>query len=425
MYIERQIEKEINKWLYEHEIILILGSRRVGKTTLLKKILFQKNDMQKHYVDFEDTNIREIANEGVENFINFLALNGIDIKKNVLIGLDEIQKLKDPSNLLKIIHDHYPKIKLIVTGSSSLDIKKKFTDSLAGRKVTFYLYPFNFKEFLKAKNETLCEIYNNLPKLTDILSDSVNVKLFDKLYKKFQPFLNEYLVFGGYPDIVFSDSIDKKSKRLHDIITSHIEKDIKDISNINNIEGFNRILIAIAANVNNVINKSNLSRIARANIHTVEHYISLLKKIYILNEISPYYKNKETEIVKQTKIYFSDNGTRNKILNNMSLMEMRIDIGALYEMFAMNHLKQIKDIKINFWRTKSGAGVDFIVTINSNIIPIEIKSSDIKIGNISKSTRNFIMKYKPEKVVIINKNRAGIYAYNKCKIYYLPLFLIK
>ena len=109
----------------------------------------------------------------------------------------------------------------------------------------------------------------------------------------------------------------------------------------------------------------------------------------------------------------------------MSLMEMRTDIGALYEMFAMNHLKQIEDIKINFWRTKSGAEVDFIITNNLNIIPIEIKSSDIKIGNISKSMRNFIIKYKPKKAVMINKSRSGIYVHNKCKIYYLPLFLIK
>ena len=424
MYIERMVEKKILEWLEEHEIILILGSRRVGKTTLLKHILSSQVHKPYYYIDFEDINLRNIANSGVENFVNFLQLNGIDLSEKSIIGLDEIQKVNDPSNLLKMLHDHYPKLKLIVTGSSSIDINKKFTDSLAGRKVTFILNAFNFREFLLAKDKNLFSLLKRVPSFLDLITNDFDLDPFKGILYKFTPLINEYLVFGGYPDIIFAQTPEKKGKRLYDIITSHIEKDIKDLSNINNIEGFNKILIAVSSNVNNIINKSNLARIAQVNIHTVEHYLTLLKKIYILNELRPYYKNKETEIVKQTKIYFSDNGIRNKIINNMSLMENRADTGELTEMFVFNHLNQIENTLINFWRTKSGAEVDFILSYNSQIFPIEVKSSIIRIGQVSKSLVSFIKKYKPQKAIIINKSNMGKFTLEGCTVYYLPFAII-
>ncbi len=422
MYIQRDIETNIDKWMSEKEIIVILGARRVGKTTLCKHILEQSKDAQSFYIDFEDIAFRAVANKGVHDLINYLKINGIAPERRTILVLDEIQKLHDPSNLLKMVHDHYPEIKLVVTGSSSLDIGKKFSDSLAGRKITFHLQPFNFGEFLAAKEKS--RIFGNLPRFIDALeSDTLPDKPYSTgVFGEFSPLFEEYLVFGGYPGIVFSVDIEKKSKRLSEIVTGHIEKDIKDISRISGIEGFNKILLALAANVNNEISKTNLARIASSSIHTVEHYISLLKGIFIIDEIFPFSRNKESEITKQSKIYFADNGIRNAILNNLKPLG-RDDIGKLTEMFALNHLSGT-GLKVNFWRTKGGAEVDFVLTGEHGIVPVEVKSSDIRTGDISRALRSFIEKYSPAKAFILNRSNLGSFRSDKCEIVYFPLFLL-
>ena len=400
---EREIFHLVTKWIGDKEAIVIIGSRQVGKTSLfflliqhlIRKMEIDKKDI--FYLDLETRENLEMLNGGVDEFINFIdEQSPKNTKKFVFI--DEIQYLDNPSNLLKILVDHYSdKIKVFATGSSALTIKRKFKDSLVGRKITFELHSLNFREYLDFKREkVLKEILNKGESFShsQAASEVSHVKMLNYYY--------EYSIFGGYPAVVLIKEYGKKKKYLEDIYNSYIRKDINVLFSLENVTAFNKLIKLLALNIGNLINIQTISKEIGVARQTIEKYFSILESTYICKFIQPYFTNKLKEIVKMPKVYFYDTGLRNRIINDFRKIEDRVDAGFLMENSVFKNLLRVVENKenIKFWRMKYGVEVDFVID-EEKILPIEVKAAEtskIPVGMIS-----FLKNYRNKKGVVINK----------------------
>lgn len=401
--IKRDILPETIRWIPNKEAIVLVGSRQVGKTCLLylliqhlaKKMKVSPKDL--FYLDLERLENLEMLNGRVDSFVDFInEQSPKNTKKYVFI--DEIQYLDNPSNLLKILVDHYSdRIKIFATGSSALTIKKKFKDSLVGRKVTFEVHSLNFKEYLVfKKKENLKAILDRYDRI-DYFKPISNIS-----HNKLLSHYFEYSLFGGYPAVVLLDEYSEKKKYLDDIYTSYIYKDINAIFSLENITGFNKIVKLLALNIGNLINTQNVSKEVGLARQTVEKYFSMLHDTYICRFIQPYFTNKKKEVVKMPKVYFYDTGLRNRIINDFRKLEDRVDAGALIENTVFkNLLKRVENKEnIKFWRMKYGVEVDFIID-EEKIMPIEVKLSET--DTVPVGISSFLNNYKTEEAIIANR----------------------
>jgi len=297
---ERVVIEEIKKYLDSEEIIVLHGARQVGKTSILYYLENYLKEAGKitHYIDLEDSRYVKILDAGTKEFINYLREEGVvdnskrPGKNKIFVFIDEIQYLKNPSSFLKLIADHNKDIKLIVSGSSSFNIKKKFKDSLVGRTVDFEIFNLSFKEFLLFKG-----YYFDKKKIFTEKKNSELKQLF-----------TEYVLYGGYPKIVLTNEIYKKEKYLQQIIDTYIKKDVRDLAEIKDVSKFNKLLEALASQSGNLLNVTELSNTCNIAKQTVEKYLFLLENTYILKLVRPYSKNIRSELFKIAKIYFYDTG---------------------------------------------------------------------------------------------------------------------
>lgn len=362
MLYPRKITQELKNWLFEKEIIILNGPRQVGKTSLLKLIeqeLIRKKIKKEQifYLNLEEIKILDTLNNDPENIFKYV----INPKEKNYFFIDEIQYLDNPSNFLKHLYDKYAgKIKIIATGSSSLELKAKFQDSLAGRKVSFSVNPLDFEEFLIFKNFPYLDYLKKKELPLDIKSD-------------FDNNLSEYLVYGGMPAIALQKNKALKEKMLDEYVSAYINKDIRAIGKIENIAYFNNLMKILASQIGNLLNINELSNTAGISRRDIEKYLDLLEFTFILDKISPFRKNVRTQVTKMPKIYFFDLGVRNAILGNFLDAESRQDIGSLFENFVFLELKNKEKNKIFFYRTVAKTEIDFIIEKKAKIVLMEAK----------------------------------------------------
>jgi len=341
------------------------------------------------------------------------------------VFVDEIQYLDNPANLLKLTYDHYPNIKFIVSGSSSMHIKQKFTDSLAGRKIIFELSAFNFNEFLRARNGEMYNIRNNWHSFIEIITSREINPVISAFAKKFLPLMEEYIIWGGYPQVVLNLQADKKEEILRDVYQSYISKDIKDIGRIENITGYNNLVVMLSSNIGQLVNKGSMSRSIGLGIKTIDEYLFLLEHTYIVKMLSPFFRNKQTEIVKQRKVFFRDSGIRNISIGSFQTFNIRPDTGVLVENFVFNQLlNYFPPDNVFFWRTKHKAEVDFIVRRGDALIPMEVKSGAMETPQYTRSFLSYIDKYKPAVGAIINQNLAKVEKVKSTTVLFVPIFTL-
>lgn len=408
----RTITKHITKFLSVPEAIVILGARQVGKTTLLKLIQKEINSPKRvFYFDLEDTRSLEVLNSGVEEFIQYLKSSGANLSTTNYIFVDEIHYLTDPSKFIKLIVDHHnDKFKLIVTGSSSLSVKMKFKDSLVGRKLVFHLYPLTFREFLVFKERQ--DLANLLPYEPFDQKDDPGRFFFQDYARYFQ----EFLIFGGYPRVALEDEVDKKTKILGEIVNSYIYKDVRSLFQLEDIAKFNQLVKILAYQSGNLLNILNLSKTIGISRQTLSNYLTILENTYTLSLLPPYFTNKRKEIIKSPKVYFLDTGLRNYSLGNLNLSSLREDMGRLLECCVYTGLLKNKEEteNINFWRTKTGTEVDFVLKKKGKLIPVEVKS----IGKPHRGLLSFMQRYNVERGYIFHKDKFKM----EKNITFLPLW---
>ena len=342
MLYERKIYGKIIKKIEDREVIVVTGMRRVGKTTLFKMIFEVLKSKNKAFFDMENPINQKIFEE--ENYDNIwanLKPFGINNKERSFIFIDEIQAKPEITKIVKYLYDHY-NVKFFLTGSSSFYLKNLFPESLSGRKIIFELYPLDFEEFLlfrDYKKEFLSKF-----KEKEKNKNKIEYEKIKKLYE-------EYLEFGGFPQVVLASEIEKKREFLIDIFKSYFEKDVQGLADFREITKFRDLLLLLLKRVGTKLDISKLASELGTSRETIYSYISFLEKTYFIRLISPYTKSIDREVSGTKKVYICDNGIGKYIV--------KCEDGSLLENAIFNNLNNYGQVK--YYERRSGGEIDFIL----------------------------------------------------------------
>lgn len=328
--IQRQLYNEIKECLFKGKAILLFGARQVGKTTLIESII----------APFEN-DVLVFSGDDPETRKNFADINTAYLKRLIgnkkIIFIDEAQRIKNIGLTLKIITDQIKTVQVIATGSSAFELASQINEPLTGRKYEYILYPVSFIEMAKHTN-----------------------------WLEEKSLLHDRLIYGYYPEIVSSSSIREAEKSLKLLAESYLYKDILSLEGINKPQLLEKLITALALQIGSEVSFNELARLIGSSNHTVEKYIDILEKAFIIFRLPSYSKNVRTELRKSKKIYFYDNGIRNAVIGNFSSIDSRTDKGALWENFLVSERKKFlgyKDdfsIRSYFWRTQQQQEIDYI-----------------------------------------------------------------
>lgn len=347
MSIIRDLTIKIKKYLERDEVLLIVGARQAGKTTVLHQIedILKRQNQISYFLDLEDPDYLSLLNQSPKNLFKIFPF---DLKEKIFVLIDEIQYLDNPSNFLKYFYDQYRnKIKIIASGSSAFYLDKKFKDSLVGRKKIFYLFTLSFREFLRFKQE------NKLAQ-----KDFKDLALSEK--EKVIFYYQEYITYGGYPKVVLSP-LEEKEEVLRDIAYSYIKKDIFE-ANIRQDEVFYKLFKILASQIGSLVNSSELASTIGVSKTAVDNYLYVMQKSFHVRLIKPFFKNLRKELTRMPRLYFFDLGLRNFLVKNFKPFIEREDKGLLLENALFRQLIEKYDFEeIRFWRTIQKNEVDFVI----------------------------------------------------------------
>jgi len=414
-YIPRELEKTIQPFLKRKEILAVVGARQVGKTTFLEHLFsnLKKQKKKAEFLTFERENDLALF-ESIEDFKDYY-------KDYQILIIDEFHYAKEGGRKLKYLFDT-SKIKFIISGSSSLELTFETGRYLVGRMFKFLLYPFSFREFLLSKDKRLLALLET--RFGDVLFQKLDLKkpFGREINSRIQKLFEEYLIFGGYPAVVLAETREEKIKILESILENYLLRDIGALLNLKTKGEILKIAEFLSTQVSNLLNYQELSRISNLRYREVITHLEILKNTFLVETLKPFYKNPRTELVKTPKIYFFDNGFRNYLISDFKEINKRNDVGRLVENYVFSLLQRKSLGKINFWRTKSKAEVDFLIQREGEIIPIEVRYSPSPL--IGKSLFSFIEKFSPKYGYILTKGFFGIKKIKKTNIYFIPVYYL-
>lgn len=339
--IPRKIQPEIERWLFKGKVLIIYGARQVGKTTLVKSLVRGYNDSSL-YLNCDEPDVRLALSEKTSTQLKEFIGN----KKLVII--DEAQRVTNIGITLKLLVDNYPEIQIIATGSSSFDLSNNVKEPLTGRKIEFTLFPFSVEELLTQE------------------SPIENARL-----------LANRLIFGSYPGVVLGSS---KEILLREIAETYLFKDLFALQTVRNPDQLRRLLQALALQIGSEVSYTEMGTLLNLDKATVERYIRLLIQTNVLFELPPFKNNLRNTLGRLRKIYFCDLGIRNTVINNFNPLELRTDIGPLWENFYILerlkfHRNRLQYPNTYFWRDYSKAEIDYLEESNGQMRAFECKWS--------------------------------------------------
>lgn len=362
---KRKIFDKLTEQKNSKKISLVLGARQVGKTTVLKELYNFLNAKNKAlFLDLDIfTNFEKVSSFG--NLVNTLKLAGYheNQKDFFYLFLDEFQRYKDLSLVMKNVYDSFDNIKIYASGSSSITIKDQIQESLAGRKIINTLHPLDFEEFLWFK-ESGINVKNTKKLSGEDLHKSASALL---------ELLKEFIVFGGYPEVVLQKTKEEKIEVLKGIFDLYVKKDLVEYLKVEKILQVKRLMESLAINNGQKIKYDEIAALCALKYKEVKDYIEILQETYIIYVLRPFFSNKNKELVKIPKVYFIDNGVRNFFINNFNPVELRDDIGFLFEGYVLSELLKAGKTPIKFWQDKNNHEVD--VVLDEAIIEIKFKTS--------------------------------------------------
>lgn len=362
----RSLQSVIKNRLHQKKAIILIGARQVGKSTLFDNIVKQIQ-LPTLTLNCDEPEARQILTD-----INSKEL-ALLIGKNKVVVIDEAQRIDNIGMTLKLITDNFPDIQLLATGSSSFELRNRLNEPLTGRKYEYTLYPMSTEELMHDKG---------------------------LLYVK--QTLDSRLLYGSYPDVL--NNPDNTKEILMNLASSYLYKDILEHEGIRRPELINKLLIALALQVGSEVSYNELAKTIGTDNKTIERYIDMLEKCFVIFRLSAFSRNLRTELRKSKKIYFYDNGIRNAIIQNFAPLAMRQDVGALWENFIIS--ERIKRNHYNgsysqsyFWRTTRQQEVDYIEIENGEISAFEMKWNPNKKGTSLPKT--FEETYSPKQSIVI------------------------
>ena len=341
-FIARTLQAKIEERLAPGKAVLIYGARRVGKTILLKEI-FNKIEGKKMLLIGEDMDVQNmLQNRSVHHYRQLF--EGIN-----LLAIDEAQSIPEIGSVIKLIIDEIPHIQVIATGSSSFDLLNKIGEPLVGRASQFLLTPFSIREIAQKQNGM--ELRQNL---------------------------ENRIVYGSYPEVVGMTSNTMKEEYLRDIVNTYLLKDILAIDGLRNTAKMNRLLQLVAFQIGSEVSYEELGKQLGMHRETVEKYLDLLSKVFVVYKLGAFSRNMRKEVSKAGKWYFYDNGIRNAIIGDFKDANSRMDMGKLWENFFIT--EKLKDnqnhllhCQFHFWRTYDQQEIDLIEEKNEVINAYEMK----------------------------------------------------
>lgn len=368
--IKRKLSEKLIQSCFKDKVIILLGARQVGKTTLLKELVKMINSP---YIWFnaDEADILEAFTSAVTS-TQLIHLIGKDSR---LVIIDEAQQIPDIGKKLKLIYDNRPDIQLIVTGSSAFDLLDQTSEPLTGRKRTFHLFPISYLE-------------------TEVHTSSLEAKRL----------LDTRLLFGFYPDVIKNSGHEKEI--LIEIAQSYLYKDVLRMDGIRKSSHLDKLLKALAFQVGSEVSYYELAQtIGNIDSATVEKYLDLLEKAFVIFKLPAFSRNLRNEIKKGKKYYFYDNGIRNVLINNFTVPEMRFDKGALWENFLVSERLKANSyagrfVNSYFWRTHDQAEIDYIEEYDGILHAYEFKWKEQKV----KFPNSFLKAYPNHQTHLIHRD---------------------
>lgn len=375
VYVNRSIEKSISS---PRRAVLIVGCRQSGKSTVIWHRI-QDAVPNILFLNMEDPLIRSNLTAAAD--LMELIRTGYSFVKAVFI--DEIQHMQEAGLFIKGLVDSRMDIPFWVSGSSSFDLRSKTRESLAGRAIRKRLLPFSSAELI-----------SHAAPSNPIESQRI-----------FGEVVNHQLIYGSYPEVYLTPAVEEKIMLLSDLVEALILRDASDLFKIKRIDAFRKLLTLLAGQIGDLINFSELASICNADVGTISSYVEILEESHVVKKVIPFAEGKRREITQAPKVYFIDNGIRNQLLNAFSRdMNLRVDKGRLLENWVFSEIEKMLGIQdaLKFWRSKSGAEVDFVIEHGGNIFPLEVKSGFMKKPVVSRSARSFIAAYRPAEFTLLN-----------------------
>lgn len=345
------------------EVLILLGARQVGKTTILHR-LFPKAQ----YATVDNEHVRNILDR-----YDITAYRQLVPADTQLLILDELHLLKDPGRAAKIIYDQMPNVRLIATGSSSLWIKNRTTESLAGRKVDYHLFPLSMSEYLTQTGITRDLFYPMLRHAGEGANfPDERIYPFDA-----QSITHQAMRYGFYPATVTHP---QKEIYLRNLVDSVVFRDLLELSLIENRSAARSLLRLLAYQIGNLVNVQELAVRLHIDAKTVRRYLTLFEQSFIIFTLPPYMKSGRKEIGKMAKVYFYDCGLRNALIESFQPMEIRADVGQLFENLVVSEAYKANSYggfgyDLHFWRTTDGSEVDLVLTKGDTLAGFEVKST--------------------------------------------------
>lgn len=359
IYIKRDLEKILPRYLGKGKVIILYGARQVGKTTLLKKLFSNKNSS---YFSCDQLRVRE------QLIPDSLSLNRIIGDYQNLI-FDEAQYLPDPGLFFKILIDNFPQRNIIASGSSSFELAHKLSEPLTGRHFKFLLFPLSFKEISQSVSPLDLQFY-----------------------------LNQAFLYGTYPGVYNQKGIEDKIMNLTTLTEDYLYKDILAFNLVRNSGKIHDLLLALALQLGNEVSYTELANTVGLDRKTIESYLDLLEKSFVIFRLYGFSRNLRSEINRKVKIYFYDLGVRNSLVNNFNELKRRNDVGAIFENFFISQMvikeaNMAQKTNFYFWRTYQQKELDLIAEKNGQIFAYECKFSEKR--SLSKATWDEFQKSYP------------------------------
>lgn len=386
MYIKRIVESKIKELLDNPKVIILLGARQVGKTTLIERILkHHKGTILNLDIEVDKTRLLGISR-----------LTPTDAMANLgnpdLFVIDEAQRLPETARIVKGWFDSKIKTKIILLGSSSLNLLDQSAESLTGRNVKLFLPPLLFSEVL-----------NNQSWYSKELTPTILKNFFSN---QLDTLIQGQMVYGSYPEAVVTS---QKQQYLLNLVSDYLLKDVFQSTLIKSSETVKKLLLLLAYQIGSEVSLTELANNLQISRITVEKYINLLERSFVIFRLPAFSSNQRKEIVKSTKIFFWDTGVRNALLKDFNFSDLRNDIGLLWENwviaeFAKKNLLEGQPNNLYFWRTRSGSEVDLVIKGSNTFKPFKIKWSKTKAVNGKAFTNRY-----NAKVEIISKENIVDY----------------
>ena len=361
--IKRVLQAVIEQKLYKGKVIVLLGARQVGKSTLFEQLIESVfASMPLVLLNCDEPNDRVLLTDANSADLSMV------VKGKRVVLIDEAQRVQNIGLTLKILADKFKDIQVLVSGSSSLELANKINEPLTGRKFEYLMQPISTEELINAKG-----------------------------MQETQRLLESRLIYGSYPDILFQKADTKEL--LFELTNSYLFKDIYSLQGLRKPEILEKLLVALALQIGSEVSYNELSQIVQTDVKTVERYIDLLEKCFIIFKINGLNRNVRNELKKSKKIFFYDNGIRNALIQSFSPLNLRNDAGALWENFFISERLKFNNYhsrftKMYFWRTQLQQEIDLVEDREGKITAYEMKWSDNRKASFPKS---FIESYNPLK----------------------------